>query len=159
MSAISERFRAAKERRKQRRAGHEATKGERAQRKAQADAIRLEHKRRGGGSGGGGGGVWRRRRDGRRHVDGQGRAPDRLRHSGRRLLDPARSIRVAPVEECCFARIALAKPTMRRQLLLPRERHVQARYSVGEHEALHDARWAPDLRRALRRQLHRVARG
>ena len=56
MSAIRERFRAAKERRKRRRAEHDATKGERALRKAQADAVRIEHKRRGGGVGGGDGG-------------------------------------------------------------------------------------------------------
>jgi len=55
MSAISERFRAAKERRRQRRVEHDATKAERAQRKAQADAVRMEHKRRGEGSGGDGG--------------------------------------------------------------------------------------------------------
>jgi hypothetical protein len=55
MSAITERLRAAKERRKQRRAEHDATKIEHAQRKAQADAVRMEHKRRGGGSSGDGG--------------------------------------------------------------------------------------------------------
>jgi hypothetical protein len=54
MSTITERVRAAKERRKQRRAEHDATKAERARRKAQADAVRMEHKRRGGGGGGDG---------------------------------------------------------------------------------------------------------
>ena len=55
MSTITERVKAAKERRKQRRAEHDATKGERAARKAQADAIRMGHKQRGSGSGGDGG--------------------------------------------------------------------------------------------------------
>ena len=55
MSAISERLKAAKERRRQRRAEQGATKAERAQRKASADAIRMEHKRRDSGSGGDGG--------------------------------------------------------------------------------------------------------
>ena len=55
MSTITDRVKAAKERRRQRRAEHDATKGERAARKAQADAIRMEHKRGGGGSGGDGG--------------------------------------------------------------------------------------------------------
>jgi hypothetical protein len=60
VSAITERFRAAKERRRQRRAEHDATKTERAQRRAQADAIRREYKRSGsghGGDGGAGGGM------------------------------------------------------------------------------------------------------
>ncbi|MET0768357.1 MAG: hypothetical protein ABW081_00515 [Solirubrobacteraceae bacterium] len=57
MSAISERLKAAKERRRLRRAEHVATRAERAQRKASADAIRMEHKRQGGGSGGDGGGM------------------------------------------------------------------------------------------------------
>ena len=55
MSAITERLRAAEERRKQRHAEHDAAKAERAARKAQADAIRMEHKRRGSASGGDGG--------------------------------------------------------------------------------------------------------
>jgi hypothetical protein len=61
MSAISERLRAAKERRAQRRAERDVTKAERAQRKAQSDAIRREHRQQGGGTGGdagmGGGGF------------------------------------------------------------------------------------------------------
>jgi hypothetical protein len=63
MSAIIERFKAARERRRQRgiqrRAEDDATKVERRQRRAQADAIRLEHKRGSGGGGGGdmGGGI------------------------------------------------------------------------------------------------------
>ena len=39
----------------QRRAERRAKRGERAQRKAEADAIRLEHRRKGTGSGGDGG--------------------------------------------------------------------------------------------------------
>jgi len=57
MSAITERLRAAKERRAQRRAERVATRTERAQRKAQSDAIRREHKLQGGGGGGDGGGM------------------------------------------------------------------------------------------------------
>jgi hypothetical protein len=56
MNAITERLRAAKERRRQRRAEHVATKAERAQRNAQADAVRMEHKRRDGDSRHGGDG-------------------------------------------------------------------------------------------------------
>jgi hypothetical protein len=44
-----------RERVSQRRADRRATAPERARRKAKADAIRLQHKRRGGGSGGDGG--------------------------------------------------------------------------------------------------------
>lgn len=55
MSAITERLRAAKERWAQRGAERDATKTERAQRKAQSDAIRREHKMHGGGGVGGDG--------------------------------------------------------------------------------------------------------
>jgi hypothetical protein len=55
MSAITERIRASRKRRKQRRTEHDPTKAERAARKGGADAIRMEHKRRGGASGGDGG--------------------------------------------------------------------------------------------------------
>jgi hypothetical protein len=57
MGAITDRFKAAKEHWQQRRRERDETKPERAQRRAQARAIRLEHKRRGDGPGDPGGGI------------------------------------------------------------------------------------------------------